>query len=115
LNADTGDVAYDISGNRNNGTIDEAKWDGDDIYVEMIDGYDYWVNNNTGDFALINNARDRTWVEISYTYFEWDSDFLQQIIIKILPGMLIMLVLIMIIRFFTGRTEDTEDTYGYEY
>jgi len=115
LNAGNDDIAYDISGNNNNGTIEDATWGNDNIDITLIEDFDYSVNNNSGLFVLLNDARDWTFIEIGYTYFTYDSDFLEGIVVKILPGLLLLLILTMIIRLFMGRTSAPEEVYLYEY
>jgi len=115
LNAGTGDVAYDISGNSNNGTIEEAAWGDDDIDITLIDLFDYSVDEDTGTFVLINDARDRTTIEVAYVYFKYADDILQGAIIKILPGILLLLILTMIFKLFMGRSSEPEEIFVYDY
>lgn len=115
LNAGGGDIAYDISGNNNNGTIDEATWANDEINITLIDEFDYSVNNNNGLFILLNDALDRTLVKISYIYFEYDDSSLESILIGIIPGLLMILILVMIVRLITKRNDYSEDIYVYDY
>ena len=116
LNIGSGDDAYDISGNSNNGTIEGATWGDDGIDVTLIDDYDYSVNNNSGLFVLLNDALDMTFIEINYVYFKYKSNTLEFIITRLLPGLLLMLVLVMIFRLFTSRyIYQREDEYLYDY
>jgi hypothetical protein len=115
LNAGEGDVAYDISGNYNNGTIDGADWADDNIDVLLIDNFDYSVDTDSGLFSIINRARDWTFIEVSYTYFRYDDNSLESILIKLIPGLIMMLVLVMIVRLLMSRNNEPEEVYIYDY
>jgi len=75
LNENSGTTAYDVSGNSNDGTISGATWNDDGIWVDLIEGIDYLINRFTGAWDLLNQALDRTGVNISYNYNDLNVSF----------------------------------------
>ena len=59
-----GTIAYDFSGNGNNGTISGATWRNDGILNTLISGVDYSLNNNI--FTILND--EFSWSQLLIDY-----------------------------------------------
>ena len=73
LNENNGTIAYDSSGNSNNGIINGATWFTDGILVTLVAITDYTLNPTTGLFTIVNN--DYSWSQLltSWTYVSSES------------------------------------------
>jgi len=61
-----GTTAYDISGNANNGAIDGAAWENDNVLISLIENIDYTVDLLTSTFTLINPNYDRSYITFNF-------------------------------------------------
>jgi len=73
FNENSGTIAYDSSGNGNNGTISGASWNNDGILVNLINGVDYTINTATGLFTIINNDYLYSWIIKSWSYDQYTT------------------------------------------
>lgn len=88
LNENNGTVAYDSSGNSNNGTISGATWQTDGQTTSLTEGVDYSHTSDT--FTLLNNDYLYSWIDTSYNYDSQTSDGNRNATVLRLAGIVII-------------------------
>lgn len=68
FNENTGTIAYDSSGNGNNGTISGATWRNDAVLVTLTNVVDYTLDSATGVWTLINSAYDKSYLILTWGF-----------------------------------------------
>lgn len=63
-----GTIAYDVSGNSNDGTITGATWNNTETTIALISAIDYTLVGSNAKFQILDNDLDRTGINVTYTY-----------------------------------------------
>lgn len=108
LNENQGTIAYDSSGNSNNGTISGATWNNDGITITLTNLVDYSLSGNI--FTILND--DLSWNQIVTSYDDiWYTTFgFHLTIIKLTIGFICLGALSVVILYLLKILKENNDS-----